>query len=77
MIPIYCVSGVAYGMVELIRRVIPRDIVGGSVQKLRQVDSIVSPLSSPIHLPPNTPAHRRYTSFTKSPAPPAPLPPAS
>lgn len=27
MIPVYCVTGVVYGMVELIRRVIPRDIV--------------------------------------------------
>ncbi|KAJ6259644.1 hypothetical protein Dda_5282 [Drechslerella dactyloides] len=27
MIPIYCLSGISYGMVELIRRVIPRDIV--------------------------------------------------
>lgn len=33
IIPIFCVTGVAYGMVELIRRVIPRDIVGGDVQK--------------------------------------------
>jgi MFS family permease len=33
MIPIYCITGIAYGMVELIRRVIPRDIVGGDVQK--------------------------------------------
>ncbi|GAB1315361.1 hypothetical protein MFIFM68171_05571 [Madurella fahalii] len=41
MIPVYCVSGIAYGMVELIRRVIPRDIVGGNVQKLRKMDSIV------------------------------------
>ena len=41
MIPVYCVSGIAYGMVELIRRVIPRDIVGGDVQKLRKMDSIV------------------------------------
>ncbi|KAK4450618.1 hypothetical protein QBC34DRAFT_402945 [Podospora aff. communis PSN243] len=41
MIPVYCISGVAYGMVELIRRVIPRDIVGGDVQKLRKMDSIV------------------------------------
>ncbi|KAK3364526.1 major facilitator superfamily domain-containing protein [Lasiosphaeria hispida] len=41
MIPVYCVSGIAYGMVELIRRVIPRDIVGGNVQKLRRLDSIV------------------------------------
>jgi hypothetical protein len=30
MIPIYCVCGIVYGMVELIRRVIPRDIVGGT-----------------------------------------------
>ena len=35
------VSGIAYGMVELIRRVIPRDIVGGNVQKLRRMDSLV------------------------------------
>ena len=28
IIPIYCVAGIAYGMVELIRRVVPRDIVG-------------------------------------------------
>ncbi|OAL27991.1 hypothetical protein AYO20_09613 [Fonsecaea nubica] len=41
IIPIYCVSGIAYGMVELIRRVIPRDIVGGNVQKLRRMDSLV------------------------------------
>ena len=41
LIPVYCITGVAYGMVELIRRVIPRDIVGGNVQKLRRMDSIV------------------------------------
>lgn len=41
MIPIYAVCGIAYGMVELIRRIIPRDIVGGNVQKLRKMDSIV------------------------------------
>lgn len=41
MIPIYCVSGITYGMVELIRRVIPRDIVGGNVQKLRRMDALV------------------------------------
>src|SRR5690348_16458392 len=28
-------------MVELIRRVIPRDLVGGNVQKLRRMDSLV------------------------------------
>lgn len=41
IIPIYCVTGIAYGMVELIRRVIPRDIVGGDVQKLRRMDAMV------------------------------------
>lgn len=41
IIPIYCIAGVAYGMVELIRRVIPRDIVGGNVQKLRRMDALV------------------------------------
>ncbi|KIM33235.1 hypothetical protein M408DRAFT_61521 [Serendipita vermifera MAFF 305830] len=39
--PVYCATGIAYGMVELIRRVIPRDIVGGHVQKLKRMDSIV------------------------------------
>ncbi|KIW92569.1 uncharacterized protein Z519_06416 [Cladophialophora bantiana CBS 173.52] len=41
IIPIYCVSGIAHGMVELICRVIPRDIVGGNVQNLRRMDALV------------------------------------
>ncbi|PNS14411.1 hypothetical protein CAC42_3697 [Sphaceloma murrayae] len=41
MLPIYTFTGIAYGMVELIRRVIPRDIVGGNVQKLRRMDALV------------------------------------
>ncbi|KAH7321266.1 hypothetical protein B0I35DRAFT_210681 [Stachybotrys elegans] len=41
IIPVWSICGVAYGMVELIRRVIPRDIVGGNVQKLRKMDAIV------------------------------------
>jgi MFS family permease len=41
LFPIYIISGISYGMVELIRRVIPRDIVGGDVQKLRKMDAIV------------------------------------
>ncbi|PVH68957.1 hypothetical protein DL98DRAFT_627361 [Cadophora sp. DSE1049] len=41
LIPIYCITGIGYGMVELIRRVIPRDIVGGHVQKLRRMDALV------------------------------------
>jgi len=39
--PVYCSAGVVYGMVELIRRVIPRDIVGTKVQKLKRMDAIV------------------------------------
>jgi MFS family permease len=41
IIPIYCITGVTYGMVELIRRVIPRDIVGGDVEKLQRMDALV------------------------------------
>ncbi|OBT88246.1 hypothetical protein VE02_02774 [Pseudogymnoascus sp. 03VT05] len=41
MIPVYAITGVVYGMVELIRRVIPRDIVRSDVQKLRRLDAIV------------------------------------
>jgi MFS family permease len=41
MIPIFSATGIVYGMVELIRRVIPRDIVGGNVQKLRRIDATV------------------------------------
>jgi hypothetical protein len=35
--PIWGVSGIAYGMVELIRRVIPADICGGDVLRLRRM----------------------------------------
>ncbi|TEB33902.1 hypothetical protein FA13DRAFT_1730187 [Coprinellus micaceus] len=38
---IWTVSGICYGMVELIRRVIPADIVGGNVNKLRRMDALV------------------------------------
>ena len=41
IIPIFCVTGIAYGMVELIRRVIPRDIVGGDAEKLQRMDAVV------------------------------------
>ncbi|KAL2361691.1 hypothetical protein RJZ56_005417 [Blastomyces dermatitidis] len=41
IIPIYSVTGIAYGMVELIRRVMPRDLVGGNVLKLRRLDALV------------------------------------
>lgn len=41
VIPIYSAAGVVYGMVELIRRVIPRDIVGGDIKKLKRMDAMV------------------------------------
>ena len=41
IIPIYCITGITYGMVELIRRVIPRDIVGGDSEKLQRMDALV------------------------------------
>jgi hypothetical protein len=41
IIPIYCITGITYGMVELIRRVIPRDIVGGDAEKLQRMDALV------------------------------------
>jgi hypothetical protein len=45
LFPVYIISGVSYGMVELIRRVIPRDIVGGDVQKLRRMDACLYEVS--------------------------------
>lgn len=42
LFPIMCASGIVYGMIELIRRVIPRDIVGGDIGKLRQMDALVN-----------------------------------
>ncbi|KAK4050849.1 hypothetical protein OIV83_003271 [Microbotryomycetes sp. JL201] len=38
---VWTLAGIAYGMVELIRRVIPADIVGGNVNKLRRMDATV------------------------------------
>lgn len=35
--PIWAIAGIAYGMVELIRRVIPADICGGDVMRLRRM----------------------------------------
>ncbi|KAH7100169.1 hypothetical protein BKA62DRAFT_706967 [Auriculariales sp. MPI-PUGE-AT-0066] len=39
--PIWAIAGVTYGMVELIRRVIPADICGGHVMRLRRMDALV------------------------------------
>ncbi|KAH8146801.1 uncharacterized protein LAJ45_09175 [Morchella importuna] len=41
LFPIMCSSGLVYGMIELIRRIIPRDIVGGNITKLRKMDALV------------------------------------
>lgn len=42
LFPIYMLTGIFFGMVELTRRVIPRDIVGGHIQKLRKMDATVT-----------------------------------
>ena len=41
IIPIYCISGMTFGMVESIRRVIPAHIAGDDVIKLRKMDALV------------------------------------
>lgn len=37
LFPLYMISGISYGMVELIRRIIPRDIVGGDVGSMYKI----------------------------------------
>lgn len=46
---VWTLSGISYGMVELIRRVIPADIVGGHVGKLRRMDATVVRFFRPCH----------------------------
>jgi hypothetical protein len=41
IIPIYSIAGIVYGMVELIRRVIPGEIVGSDEEKLQRMDALV------------------------------------
>ena len=41
IIPIYCLSGITFGMVESIRRVIPVNIAGDNVVKLRKMNALV------------------------------------
>lgn len=41
LFPLMCASGITYGMIELIRRVISCDIVGGDIGKLRKMDALV------------------------------------
>jgi len=40
LFPLYMISGISYGMVELIRRIIPRDIVGGDVGSMYTISSL-------------------------------------
>ena len=41
IIPIFVFSGIPYGAVEIVRRIIPQQIVGGSELKLKKLDSLV------------------------------------
>ena len=41
MIPTYCITAIAYGMLELICRVTLGDIAGGDIQKLRHMYATV------------------------------------
>lgn len=41
LFPIFTAAGVSYGMIELIRKIIPRDIVGGDVDLLKRMDAMV------------------------------------
>ena len=40
------ISGLFHGMVELVRRVIRRDLVGGHMSKMQKLDAFVKPLDS-------------------------------
>ena len=41
IIPIFVFSGIPYGAVEIVRRIIPQQIVGGNELKLKKLDSLV------------------------------------
>ncbi len=41
IIPIYCITGITFGMVEIIRRIIPQHIVGSDEEKLQRMDALV------------------------------------
>ncbi|UJR31529.1 hypothetical protein I4U23_019018 [Adineta vaga] len=41
IIPIYCLTGITFGMVESIRRVIPAHIAGDNIVKLRKMNALV------------------------------------
>jgi len=41
IIPIFVFSGIPYGSIEIVRRIIPQQIVGGNELKLKKLDSLV------------------------------------
>ena len=41
LIPIHAVCGIGNGMSDLVRAIIPSDMVGGNVEKLQKLDSLV------------------------------------
>ena len=41
MFPIFAICGISNGVIDLVRSIIPRDIVGGNVRKLQKLDSLV------------------------------------
>ncbi|KAI8892047.1 hypothetical protein BC833DRAFT_558378, partial [Globomyces pollinis-pini] len=41
ILPIFAICGIFHGMVELMRRVVPADIVGGDAGKLKRMDGLV------------------------------------
>lgn len=44
LIPIHVACGIGNGMTDLVRAIIPSDLVGGHVEKLQKVDCVVSQL---------------------------------
>ena len=41
IIPIFVFSGIPFGAIEIVRRIIPQQIVGGNEMKLKKLDSLV------------------------------------
>ena len=41
ILPIFVFSGIPYGAIELIRRIIPQQIVGGEELRLKKMDALV------------------------------------
>lgn len=45
LLPIHATCGLGNGMIDLVRAIIPSDLVGGHVEKLQRLDSMVSATS--------------------------------